>query len=172
MRRAFIIGSSGRSGRLPFDLLRRGVPVALLWLLGGPAELLQAAEPAVPSDKAGLVNAELLVQRTERAQDCPDTVALTELVQAQAAPKAHPPELQRVDVVFSRLSGQYRVDLTMSGWREGHRTLRAEEPNCQGLTRATVVAITILLDPSATPAGTDRILGGKVVVRRRQVRRH
>jgi hypothetical protein len=66
-----------------------------------------------------------------------------------------PRVVQLIHVEFSRNKDEYRAELVFSGWREGRRSIAASGPNCEGVARATAVAISILLDPSAATARSE-----------------
>lgn len=128
----------------PFGFLRR----QRYWIL--LAHFSAANVHAQPPDDTGprLANTELEVQRGAGAQDCPDTDQLTAELRAQGVSRSGPPVLQQIHVGFSRNASEYTAELTMSGWRTGRRVFSTADPTCAGVRRATVLAISILLDPN------------------------
>lgn len=143
----------------PFGFLHRRRYWALLVCFG--TANAHAEPPASPTVQ--LVNTELQVERDSGAQDCPGTEQLAAELSTHEVSRDGPPVLQHIHVVFSHSAGEYRAELTMSGWRSGRRAFSAANPSCTGVARAAVLAISILLDPDveaieeASPVAPDRV---------------
>ncbi len=116
-----------------------------------PLDLPAHAEPeSTPPRTAPVVD----VQRTESALDCPDTLAFRAVL-AERTDRAGVPEPQHIDIVFSRRGDEYEALLVLSGWRHGRRSLHSADSRCDGVAQASVVALSVLLDPS-TEAVVER----------------
>lgn len=116
--------------------------------------ILLAAGPAAAARVAG---ADLNVERSEGARDCPDEVALGRAVEQSVE---HPLSgALAVHVALDRSGNSYTARIRVTGTRSGVRNLRVAGPDCSGLADALAVTLALLLDPDAKLAaaeGTDQ----------------
>jgi hypothetical protein len=124
----------------------RAVPPALAWVT-----TLGVMCPAAPASAAPL-GAELAVERSAEAQDCPGSDELTvrvERILQRPLPKTHEPtdaELVRIAVEFARSSAGYTATLHFSGRKTGERHLLDRGAICEALADAVSVTIALSLD--------------------------
>jgi hypothetical protein len=107
--------------------------------------------PTAPAWAAPL-GAELAVERSAEAQDCPGSVELTarvERILQRPLPKTHEPtdaELVRIAVEFARSSAGYTATLHFHGPKTGERHLLDRGASCEALADAVSVTIALSLD--------------------------
>ena len=118
--------------------------------------LFPAAAGAVP------VSAELSVERSSGAEDCPDRAALATMIirilnGADGSGLAGPGGDVRAEVQFARAPLGYQATLRLEGARVGERTLTDTGATCTALGRAVGITLALLLDPAqADPPGDAR----------------
>lgn len=118
--------------------------------------LFPAAAGAVP------VSAELSVERSSGAEDCPDRAALATMIVrilngADGSGLVGPGGDVRAEVQFARAPLGYQVTLRLEGARVGERTLTDTGATCTALGRAVGITLALLLDPAqADPPGDAR----------------
>jgi hypothetical protein len=107
--------------------------------------------PAAPAWAAPLV-AELAVERSADAQDCPGSAELTarvERILQRPLPKTNEPtdaELVRIAVEFARSSAGYTATLHFHGPKTGERHLLDRGASCEALADAVSVTIALSVD--------------------------
>jgi hypothetical protein len=115
--------------------------------------LFPAAAEAVP------VSAELSVERSSGAEDCPDRAALATMIVrilnvADGSGLVGPGGDVRAEVQFARAPLGYRATLRLEGALVGERTLTDTGATCTALGRAVGITLALLLDPAqADPPG-------------------
>jgi hypothetical protein len=97
----------------------------------------------------------LVVTRGAGAEDCPDAVALGQLVwtlgQRRVTTTTDRPSELVVHVAIERNTAGYAAVLHARGSQQGTRTLADVGPTCQSLAEALAMVIAIMLDAPATP---------------------
>jgi hypothetical protein len=116
-------------------------------VLAGAALALLFALPAAAETLPG---AELRLERTAAAQDCPDEHDLARELRSrtQGVPQSEEARLG-IDVALDAEGGAFVARVTVSGRKQGKRTLRAEGPTCGDLRDALIVLCLLLLDAEA-----------------------
>jgi len=128
------IGRHGAAGSR-----RRSVAAAIV--LGGA--LLAAPLPAGAAELAG---AELNVDSSPSAYDCPDAATLAQLAIALGSPPATPGEALRLGVHFQRGAEGYVAVIEASGRKQGTRELQNSSTTCAPLAQAVSVVLAVLTD--------------------------
>jgi hypothetical protein len=104
---------------------------------------------AVKPAAAAPLGATITVERSERANDCPDAPALTQqverILQRSLAAPSESDQLE-VHVQFAYGKDEYYADVHSLGAKPGVRSLRDRGASCSALSEAVSVAIALLLD--------------------------
>jgi len=116
--------------------------------------LFPAAAGAVP------VSAEISVERSSGAEDCPDRAALATMIVrilngADGSGLVGPGGDIRAEVQFARAPLGYQATLRLEGARVGERTLTDTGATCTALGRAVGITLALLLDPAQADPPAD-----------------
>ncbi len=108
----------------------------------------------------GPLSAELSVERSSGAEDCPDRAGLATLIGrilkgADGSGVVRPNGDVRAEVQFSRAPLGYRATLRLDGARVGERTLTDTGATCTALGRAVSITLALLLDPAQADSPGD-----------------
>jgi hypothetical protein len=100
---------------------------------------------------AAPLSAELSVERSADASDCPDVATLSRIVERlmsadAVGPVVHAGGEVRAGVRFTREAGIYEARLVLAGAREGERALTDTGPTCAALGRAVGITLALSLD--------------------------
>ncbi len=137
----------------------RLVALALVSCLAGRAGSPLPYAVAAPGESRGAAGAELHVERTEDALECPDGAALTarieRILQRSLSADATRGASVRVAVRFRHADGTYVAELDFRGTKEGVRVLTDRSRRCEPLSEAVGVAIALVLDRELEPPATS-----------------
>jgi hypothetical protein len=114
----------------------------------GAALVLRSAHAGA----ADLAGAELVVERTTTAQDCPDAAALAKATLGLGSPPAARAAPLELRVRFDRGLDGYVAVIEASGSKQGTRNLHHPAPTCRPLADATSVVLAVLSDLIPPPA--------------------
>lgn len=133
----------------------RLVILALVSCLAGRARSPLPCAGAAPGASRGAVGAEVHVERTDDALECPDAAALTgrieRILQRSLAADVARGASIRVAVRFRHSEGTYVAELDFRGTKEGVRVLTDRNLRCEPLAEAVGVAIALVLDRELEP---------------------
>lgn len=134
---------------------RGSISVDMNWRFGA---CLAAAFAVAPDAVGQLADAELSVERSTAASDCPDASEVRRLVEKLVRNAVD----GRVEVRISmdRFADVYTAEMRASGAREGVRKLRVRGPDCTGLTETLTASLALLLDPNADLTASEPDDGG------------
>lgn len=99
-----------------------------------------------PATATSLAGAELHVDRTPSAYDCPDAAALAEASAAHGTVPTTPAEPLRLEVHFRRGADGYVALIEATGRKRGTRELESPATTCGALAETVSVVLAILTD--------------------------